>query len=182
MTPTLNDLKPLHLPPEVGIWPPAPGWWLVILTAAAFSLAAGWTLVRCRRLRAYRRQALRVLERCFRDARAREDSAALADYLQACSAVIRGAALRAYPREWVAPLTGERWQGFLRLTARDPAQAELLVRVLAEQAYRPCPTGDLTALHRAACHWIRQHPPLNRRLAAALAENAGRPLNEGGSC
>lgn len=35
MTPGLPNLEPLRLPPEPTLWPPAPGWWLLLLVVVA---------------------------------------------------------------------------------------------------------------------------------------------------
>ena len=54
----LAGLKDIHLPPEPGLWPLAPGWWVVIILLAAGLALSLWWAIRCYRSRRYRREAL----------------------------------------------------------------------------------------------------------------------------
>ena len=38
----LEQLQPLILPPALGIWPPAPGWWLLLLVVPALGWGLWW--------------------------------------------------------------------------------------------------------------------------------------------
>ncbi len=63
----LAQLKDLHLPPPPGLWPPAPGWWLLAILGCVL---IGWgirALLVWRRRNAYRRQALAQLKQMLAD-------------------------------------------------------------------------------------------------------------------
>lgn len=105
----LAELRGLHLPEAVGLWPPAPGWWLAALLAAAVVAAAvfAWH----RRRQSLAAHALRELDRIGgrRDADLGTVATALAE-------LIRRVALERFGPTRVASLSGERWRSFLRET------------------------------------------------------------------
>src|SRR5476649_123345 len=53
---SLDQLQPLIAPPAIGFWPPAPGWWLLLLVIPLF----GWGLWSLRRFLPKRRPVARA--------------------------------------------------------------------------------------------------------------------------
>lgn len=159
----LAQLRGIHLPDPVGIWPPAPGWWmlaaLLIIVAIAGVL---WT--RARR-HSVARHALREL-----DTLATRSGTDLQDLATAISALLRRVALLRFGRARVAPLHGRAWQDFLGETAPRsrrgtafPADAgELLALAPYAPAGAACLTADGTSLDgrsliAAARAWIKEN-------------------------
>ncbi len=102
----LAELRGLHLPEPVGLWPLAPGWWML---AGLLALAACATAyAHARRRRSVVRHALRELDGLSRTPGA--DLQALATTL---AALLRRVALLRFGRERVASLHGVAWQEFL---------------------------------------------------------------------
>ncbi len=133
----LSNLRDIVVPPAVSFWPPAPGWWAVsaaCLVAAGFAIAA---VVRHRQRNAYRREALREL--------------ASADPRD-ISAILKRAALAAFPREQVASLSGPAWLAFLDRTGGT----RFVTTGLASLPYGG--SGDRDALVAEARHWLFAHP------------------------
>src|SRR5262245_1027939 len=102
----LSNLRDLALPAEVALWPPAPGWWVVAAVAVASAAILSVAAVGRHRRNAYRREALRELDRV--------DPGGI-------STVLKRAALAAWPREQVAALSGAAWLAFLDRTGRTTA-------------------------------------------------------------
>lgn len=160
----LAQLRGIHLPEPVGIWPPAPGWWIVagLLLVAALGL---WLWSR-RRRRSVARHALRELELLA----AAPCAADVQTMATAISALLRRVALLRFGRARVAPLHGRAWQDFLTETAprsrrgaRFAPDAGLL---LSLAPYAPagaaCLTQDGGALDArgllgAARAWIKEN-------------------------
>lgn len=141
----LAQLRDIHLPPPVTGWPPAPGWWLLVL-AGLLVLLGIFVWSRRRRRQAYRREALRSLDRLC------ERGAPLAEF---CELLKRAAAAR-YGRLAVASLSGSEWVEFLN--ARTPAP---LFDAAAEAAlaarYRPDAGTADAHLRRCIRQWIARH-------------------------
>ena len=93
----LAGLRDLHLPPSPGIWPPAPGWWILGGLCLALMGTGLWLFLHRRRANRYRREAL---------AKAREivnrDDMALADIVQ----LIRRTAISGNPSTPLASMSG----------------------------------------------------------------------------
>lgn len=146
----LHDIVPA---PPVPWWPPAPGWYVMaaLITVAGAVLAWRW-LVR-RRRNAYRRQALSLLDGLNPEAGMMPEVAAL----------VRRTALSAFPREEVAPLTGEGWLAFLDRTGGNPVSTHGPEHRLAELVYgtRTADPEERHQLIAAVRRWIKTHrvPP-----------------------
>lgn len=146
----LANLRDIVVPPDVSLWPPAPGWWIVgaaIVAAAAVLMVMA--AVRYRR-NAYRRAAL--------DELANVEHLPAGEAAQRVTAVLKRAALVAYPRTEVAELSGEAWLGFLDRTGRTDAFAAGPAQGLTSLAYGGRrDASDLPAVASAARAWVRRH-------------------------
>ncbi len=136
----LSNLRDIVVPPEVALWPPAPGWWILLAGGIAMAaILAGMIIARHRR-NAYRRAALVAL-----------DGADASDI----STILKRAALAAWPRAEVASLTGADWLAFLDRTARSDAFTQGAGRDLEALAFGGA--GDKQAVLAAARNWVRRH-------------------------
>jgi hypothetical protein len=154
----LANLRDLALPPPAPWWPPAPGWWILLAGAAAIGAILLLRALATYRANAYRRAADRELA-------ALESTldAGAADYglvAAQVSQVLKRAALAAFPREAVAPLSGAAWLQFLDQTGGTTAFRNYAGRVLTEAIFRqshragPAESRPLVA---AAREWVRNH-------------------------
>jgi len=132
----LEQLRDIHLPDAVPMWPPAPGWWF------AFGIMILAATVVCLRIRAHRRSlrraALRELDTVENSYRITSDAAVLARSL---SALLRRTALARFGRERVAGLYGNEWIEFLAATtpaaSATVASADALTRTMYARPGRP---------------------------------------------
>ena len=154
MNPTdpLQQLHALREPATIGWWPLAPGWWLLLALVLLALVAGAWWLYRRHQRSAYRRLGLRQLESIQHQYGRDHDSR---QAVQAVNALLKGVALKAYPRRNIAAINGDDWHEFLSTSA--PAGQAFEPTSLTAQ-YRP-DTGDIDveALVRAARHWISRH-------------------------
>lgn len=103
-------LRDIHLPPEPGVWPPAPGWWLLGVVVLTGFCWLGWRgLQALQRYLLYRRVAKQLKIICARF----EESGSEQQLTAEISRLLRRAALREQPRQNVAGLTGSAWLDFL---------------------------------------------------------------------
>lgn len=140
---SLEGLHDVVLPQPIPWWPPAPGWIVLgclLLCALAWFL---WRYWRNWRANAYRREALRQLDRL-------DDPVAISELL-------RRTALAIAPRSDIARLTGDAWPEWLAVRAGTPMPAGVR-RQLGSGLYGPAldqPTGQ--ELPAYARRWIRCH-------------------------
>ena len=138
----LAGLPGLHLPPPVGLWPPAPGWWVLAGAVLLGLLATLFWWIRHHRRQRYRREALRALAHC-------------AD-TRAVNALLKQVAMTRYGRETVAALWGDAWRDFLNQSTRAPLFTGPAADALLH--YQPGAAGDAPPpLRQAAARWIRGH-------------------------
>lgn len=106
MDPTELPLRDIHLPEPTGLWPLAPGWWMLIALALA---GIGWLAYRAfkkYRLNAPRRYAMRALAAAESDYREHRNPVELSKQV---SKLLRRGMLAYAPRREVAGLTGDDW-------------------------------------------------------------------------
>lgn len=110
MDPEQLPLRDLHLPEAIGLWPLAPGWWVLIILAIAGLVYLLYKRILRWRWNAARRLALRELARVRSDYEQGADPIALGKEL---SELVRRSMLAYAPRGEVAGLTGDSWLRWL---------------------------------------------------------------------
>jgi len=148
----LAALHPLRDPLPVEWWPPAPGWWILLVLLTVSIAIVGWMLLRRRRARAYRRQALAQLDSLRTRYQQTQDANA---YLAEANALLKSAALMAYPRRDIAASSGSRWLAFLN---DGLATADQFPEEFVNGGYRKSSLAiDVEQLHSNASKWIKRH-------------------------
>ncbi|MEP4485159.1 MAG: DUF4381 domain-containing protein [Halioglobus sp.] len=150
----LANLHPLREPLSIGWWPLAPGWWLLAITLLLLLLVGAYLLWQRYRRNAYRRMALQQLSQIESLYEQDSDSISAASQL---NALLKSTALRRYPRQDIAALSGERWRDFLNETASKNS-TPLFHQDFEQLIYRAhCDAGEIDQLLTASRSWIAQH-------------------------
>lgn len=145
----LSNLRDILVPPPISWWPLAPGWWIVAAALLGALAILATALIRHHQRNAYRSAALDELTAIA----GTEDPAAR---IRAVSAILKRAALVAYPRVEVASLTGSSWLAFLDRTAGISSFSEGAGAALQGIA-SGAPIGDAETILAAARHWVKHH-------------------------
>ncbi|KAA5547286.1 DUF4381 domain-containing protein [Roseiconus nitratireducens] len=149
---SLDRLNDIVMPPDVPWWPPAPGWYVVMMIVLAIVIALLLKQWQRWRGNAYRRSALKHLETT-------RSAAGISELLRRTALVIAS-------RSTVAGLTGSDWPNWLARQCPDP-MPEGVKSILAGQVYRshvyrssdadPEVSSTEVQLRDYAAAWIRHH-------------------------
>lgn len=160
----LSQLADIRLPEDVGLWPLAPGWYVlaaVLLGLLAYALVVLFRVVRKRRILA---QANRELELCLKRREQALDndkpgakgiSDANLDYVNDVNAVLRRVALVHFPQHRVASLNGGQWLQFLKDSGDTSLLDDQTAQALSQGRFAPRCEVNPDALHAMAARWIR---------------------------
>ncbi len=148
----LELLRDIHAPADPSIWPPAIGWWFVVIMVVLFLIYRP-QLTRYARARSRRREALRDLDALRKRAGSDSDAAVAADL----SELMRRVALRKFPEENCAGVAGQAWLEFLRRTDKSDAMHSPLALRLLDAPYRRRPQIETAELVDLGASWIEQH-------------------------
>ncbi len=165
----LDQLKDIHTPDAIGLWPPAIGWYLVAAFLIAALVLAGVILWRRWQQNAYRRAALRECDDIEREITAGSDSRAAAIRI---ATLLKRTALSVFRRAEVASLSGDAWILFLESKASEAHFSITSSQLLIEASFRENPPdnqSDVARLLDEARRWIRKHQRPN---AASGGEHA----------
>lgn len=143
-------LRDIHAPPDPGLWPPAPGWWLLALVGLALLV---WATLALRRWLAHNRLQRRVLAELSAMATSEDPARAAAE----TSALLKRVALARFSRREVAALAGEDWLAFLDRTGGDGRFRSGPGRPLAEASYAPPRALDVRPFIDLARDWVRKN-------------------------
>ncbi|KTC20457.1 hypothetical protein AO390_21135 [Pseudomonas marginalis ICMP 11289] len=160
----LDQLQPLIAPEAIGLWPPAPGWWLLLLLTPAL----GWGIWRLRTLlpvKASKSRSEQPLDPVRVAALAElaslpkpYDGAPAGAWLQQINGLLKRLCRNHYPHSQSHTLNGRKWLAFL--DNRCPAAGLTRWMILVEGAYKPeCKLDDkaISGLTQAVDIWIRKH-------------------------
>jgi hypothetical protein len=125
------ELRDIHAAPPPGFWPPAPGWWVLgVLLTAVLAVGILWLRRRYRAAR-FRYQVMHEL-----DAITNRNKNNISAFIAEVGIWLRRVALRRYPKEQVASLTGSAWLDFLDATGGGGEFRNGVGQVLETGPYR----------------------------------------------
>lgn len=158
--PLLEQLRDIHVPAELGWWPPAIGWWILALAIIfiAYRLIRRW--INQHHQGRYKKQALTELNQQLtlwqRDGND-------AHYLQGVHALLVRVCLHLEGGRQLSAKTGQRWADDLNRYSAEELDQES-VFALTQAAYQKEPTVDIERLHKLVNRWIKKHKraPLDR--------------------
>lgn len=151
----LAQLQDIHLPPEIGLWPPAWGWWL-LATLLIVCIGTLIFLVRRHQTRnAYRTLALKELNRIHKHYSLEQN----AEYLQEVSILLRRTALSGFTSQFNASLKGGAWLEWLDQQCPKAQQqfSKGVGEALLTGPYQKNPEFDRAKLHKLCEIWIKEH-------------------------
>lgn len=142
----LNQLRDIHLPQEVSIWPIAPGWYclgLIILLLVLASFYFWRQFQQKRRLKQAIIKEILAIKIAYEKKQYSAHAAA-----QALSIVMRRLLLEAHPREEVASIQGQRWLQFF--------DEQAFAKKVMELAYCPEESATFDAEFDALIEWVKK--------------------------
>ncbi len=152
-----QNLRDIHLPDEVGLWPLAPAWWIIAFIVVAAILCATVFYMRHRTRNRYRRAAKNQLDASFKQW---QENQIASNYLENANAILRRCVLHAQGSESLVGKTGHQWAYTLNRMASSELSSGA-IKALGELCYQPQPelNTDLNipALHQEISTWIKQH-------------------------
>jgi hypothetical protein len=143
-------LRDIHLPGEIAWWPPAPGWWLLLLIA--LGVAGYFALRYAQRFR--ERAALKALAGVVTSL---EQGAEPTQCLARVSSIMRRFAMSIAERPGiVAGLVGERWLRYLDSRWERESFSRGPGRALVVAPYAPaCSREDALELAHVCADWVK---------------------------
>lgn len=156
MQPTQLPLKDLHLPEAISWFPPAIGWWLLVMLIPFIIWFLYWAYKRLTRKTALKaaRQVLITIRK--------DSSMDNAQKLAEISVLLRRVAISVASRAETASLTGSAWLAFLDGALNDAQFTTGIGRCLAEAPYRQyTPTEqEISQLINLCENWLKAQKTL----------------------
>jgi len=155
----LAQLRDIHIPEAAGLWPPAPGWWIL-----AFLIIAGLTFYIVKRIQdarnnRYRADAVKALDSAWQQLSVDSNTH---EYLLTLTQILKRTALTAYPSIRISRFHGRAWLAFLDDTLADktfyflqgPGQS--LIELPYQETIND---ADLKPIHDLGKRWCLDHLP-----------------------
>ena len=150
----LANLKDIHLPGPVDMWPPAPGWWLLVfLSVSMLSGLIYWLVIRWKK-HAYKREALLTLAAIETDFNRHGDTRQL---VRDISGLLRRTCITRYGRQQASNITGKAWLSFLDEKGKTSEFSQGAGEVFLQQMYQPDCNVDEHQLINISRDWLRRH-------------------------
>lgn len=146
----LSQLRDIHLPEPGGLWPPAPGWWILLVLALILVALVSWWLIRRHRRNRWLVQALSELDQLA--AEPNRDT----NWFGRLNQLLKRSARHQYPEQTPESLSGDGWVDFLLDTCPTGSNVtRATVETLVASSWQPVPSGDADQLLATARLWLR---------------------------
>ena len=149
----LDNLKDIHMPDAIGLWPLAPGWWVVIIVTSIALVFTSYLLFKFYRSTDYKRVSKKQLS--LINEQAMNDT----DYIKALNILLKQTALAVNSREKIARLSANAWLEFLDKHVENKAFSQGIGQVLGQGPYQAAPLDiDKKKLNLLITQWIKGLP------------------------
>jgi len=140
----LAQLRDVHVPPDLSWWPPAIGWWIVMLAILAMLAWMLWQL----RGRHQRRAPLRAAQRLLQELIAEQSQGHIsdADFVHQSNELLKRVLVRAYGHTEYAPLAGTAWLQVLDDISETESFTKGSGKVLGDERFRAKPEVNIATL------------------------------------
>lgn len=147
---SLDNLHDIMVPDAVGLFPLAPGWYMVALLGLALLFYVVVRRYAQYKKRRYKREALREISTY--SSKSRETALALLT-------LAKRVGIAAYGREKIAPLSGESWWDFMESHSRVKMSRELrgTIATLLYDDSAQSSVSDFSAIKSLTTLWIKTH-------------------------
>lgn len=143
----LKQLQDIQTPPPAGLWPLAPGWWILAgLTVTLLVTVGAYLWLRYRRNAPKRAALARLADYPIPDN-------ANPGWYAGLNQLLKETALTRYPEDNPAGLSGDQWGQFLAATSGDPGRPW---QQLVSSSFRPHSELPPADAHLLAEHWVRR--------------------------
>lgn len=152
----LAQLADIHLPPAVGFWPPAPGWWILTAVLLTLIIYGAQKYLRYSRLHKVCDHALAELELCYQKLAQADGNPEQLQlrFVNEVNSVIRRVALVHFPQSGIASLDGSAWVDFIQEKGESSTMSEEIAAALSFGRFKQRCEVDANALHTFARQWI----------------------------
>jgi len=126
------QLQDIHLPPSPGLWPLAPGWWLLL---AIILVVTVWLTITIYRGAKHKKKQQKILNKY----KALEDilkKSPSNEVIAKINILLRQLAVTQFPRSQIASLTGGDWLHFLDQSGETQGFTKGAGRILIDAPYR----------------------------------------------
>jgi len=151
MQPQALQLRDIHLPDSMGWWPPAIGWWLLLILIPLCCWLIAWLYKRITR-----KTAVKTAKKLLIVLKQNRDLSDM-DRLTQLSELIRRVAISQSPRAETASLTGQAWLNYLDSSVKGTPFSQGEGQVLADAHFQKAALTDLemTAVTQLCETWLK---------------------------
>jgi Domain of unknown function (DUF4381) len=151
MNPELQQLKDIHLPHAINMWPVAPGWiMLFALVLSLFFYLSYFGYQRYKRKKTVKFALAKLKELKLLNIENPQNINIAVEI----STLIRRTALHYFRREEIAGLSGNEWLNFLNHSGNTTQFTDETGRLLIDAPYRKNNTADLMPLLDSTQAWL----------------------------
>ena len=154
----LNQLADIRLPNEIGLWPPAPGWWILFVILLIILYAVIKAFSKRRALQYSLNAAIEELGISYTNwcsSPAENKTNALLEYVNTSNTILRRVALvKSSNSQHVASLTGEKWIAFIRSEGDSTMLTEEIASALSQGRFQQRLSLDAEAMHLFCSGWV----------------------------
>ena len=147
-------LRDIHLPEPVSWWPPAPGWWLVLIIVIGL-LALIPFLIKWLRYKPINKTAMQAFQGIKDDYKNHQDKQQL---VQQLSILLRRTCMSYVGRQQTASVTGQAWIAQLNQLSNENIFTNDIADTLLNAPYQPNNTIDSDQLLQLSQQWFDALP------------------------
>ena len=155
----LEQLRDIHLPDTPGLWPLAPGWWLLIILSVTLIAAITLFIIRYRTKNRYRKLANQEADQLMQDLQTSNSEQSEKRYFEQAMALLKRTSLHRSPSDKMAAMSANHYLEQLNQHCKKPVFSEQVCDQIAESIYKPQsqPNIDIQHFHQMMKTWIKSH-------------------------